>query len=414
MTFSGVFLLLLMLLSCNDNMVDIDSDHQDGSFTDENTRDSILLWRYPLHPDTVRHQSMDFPVLYRDRIVFSRFGIGAGASDEVISVDTSGVFQWGVDNINPHCNLSSVDNGGVVDDHLYVTDMRTVAVLDVETGTIVASQCTGKGQSRISNPFGNYLVWPQDYLTSAPKSDSTAILAGDMLDGGLKTVFTVERQDSMDAVSIPSVLTYQDDVGDTIMVFQVNSLYIFPYAEVIDLYSYNVTQDKIEWRLDSLSIESWNINAPVMDEDNVYFATKWSFFSIDKHTGEINWERRLFADFQGSNYLLYEDKIITNLDQGDLIALDKHTGNTAWHNVDLSECCVDLSIHGDKLYMGNDDLFIVDPSNGKLLWRYTTPTQREQGFGGADFNDAILVDLDAGRMYAVDGYYLLCMRHPDL
>lgn len=85
-----------------------------------------------------------------------------------------------------------------------------------------------------------------------------------------------------------------------------------------------------------------------------------------------------------------------------------------WHHVDLSECCVELFTHEDRLYMGNDDLFIVDVNSGELLWRYTTPSQKERGRGAADFNDGVIIDLERKRMYLSDGYFMLCLRHPDL
>lgn len=40
----------------------------------------------------------------------------------------------------------------------------------------------------------------------------------------------------------------------------------------------------------------------------------------------VNWERLMPHDFQGSNYLIHEGKIITNLDYGDLIAISTETG----------------------------------------------------------------------------------------
>ena len=147
---------------------------------------------------------------------------------------------------------------------------------------------------------------------------------------------------------------------------------------------------------------------------HIYFATKFSVFCFEKETGNLVWQRQLYHDFQGSNYLIYEDLFITNLDNGDLIAISKYNGETVWVQERLSVCCTELRIYEDKIYMGNGDLFIIQAETGEVLFRYKTPTKKERGRSNALFLKAIAVDLENQRMYTTDGYYLLCLKHPEL
>lgn len=159
---------------------------------------------------------------------------------------------------------------GVMSGDLFCfTDGKAMCAVDLCTGAEVYYMRNELFSYHIHSPFLDYVVWPQEYLTSAPRSDSAAVFAGDIRGGGLESVFSVERPTDAAGVAIPSVLTYIDDVGDTIMVFQANNLYIAPYSEVIDVYSYNVTLREVEWHIDSLTTKSWNFHAPVMSEDNI-------------------------------------------------------------------------------------------------------------------------------------------------
>ena len=97
--------------------------------------------------------------------------------------------------------------------------------------------------------------------------------------------------------------------------------------------------------------------------------------------------------------ILYEDN--------HLIAINKNTGTQEWVHTSLSGCCTELRIYEDRIYFGNDKLYIVDASNGELLYKLKSPHPE------GSFRNAIAVDLPSKRMYTTDGIYMMCMELPE-
>ena len=105
--------------------------------------------------------------------------------------------------------------------------------------------------------------------------------------------------------------------------------------------------------------------------------------------------------------MIYNDLIIFNLGNGDLIAIDKNNGNQVWVNEELSHCCIEIRIYGDRIYFTHYGLFIIDVNSGELLYKFDSP--RDNWF----FSSGIAVDLENKKMYASDGHYFMCMELPE-
>ncbi len=377
--------------------------------------DSLLIWKVPLHKDTVNTCSIKNVTLYQDRVVTSVSEPFLGNNNEtLLCFDTTGTLQWWWQDYEPYHKLLSISDEGSIGKYFYFTTWLQNFCIDITTGEEVWRFIPEAGEPCISSNNADKVIKTITYYSPTPRSDSTAIFVSNIEDGNFEEVFKIVKTKG-DGIGIPNVSTYFNDSGEEILVFQNNTLYMpTDYKEVIDLYSYNLTKRELMWKVENISELSWNMDIPQIDDNNIYFATKYRMFSFDKKTGEKNWERLMPHDFQGSNYLLYKDLLITNLDNGDLIAISKHNGETVWHNKRLSACCVKLRIYDDKIYFGNGDLFIVEATTGKVLHRYRSPSRREPGRSNAFFLDAIAVDVENERMYTTDSYYLMCIKHPKL
>lgn len=376
--------------------------------------DSLLIWKAPLHKDTLNAQSIDNIILYQDKIVTSVNPSFGDENETILCFDTSGKIQWKWDDYEAYHNLLNIKDEGVIDNKLYFTTNKQTFLIDINTGSESNRFISEYGSPRITSNGDNMVFKTIKYTSSTPLSDSTSIYVNNLTSNRFEKKFTLLKTEG-DAVHIPNVTSYINELGEENLIFQNNTLHMPPdYKEVIDLYSYNLTKEKLNWHIKDISEESWNVNLPQIDEHNIYFATKYRFYSFDKVSGNKNWERLMPHDFQGSNYLLHGDLLITNLDNGDLIAINKNTGETVWHNEGLSACCVKLRIYDDKIYFGNDDIYIVDANNGQLLFRYESSTKQEKGRNNAYFLDAISVDKVNNRIYATDSYYLMSIKHPEL
>ena len=408
----NIFLLLLIMsgiMSCDTGPIEIDKPPKSDT-----EPDSLLVWKVPLHEDTLNSNSIDQITLYRDRVVTSVKPSFGNEDETLLCYDTTGMLQWSWNDYEPYRKILSISDEGSIDNYFFFTTWYQNFCIDIISGEEKWRYINEYGDPRINGSDHNFIFKPIWFSQSSPRSDSTAIYMSHATNGDFQEIFKIKRTVG-DAVNIPIVGSYLSPNDKLVAIFQNNTLYMPPeYKETIDLYSYDITNGELMWKVSDINAESWNIHIPQIDEDNIYFATKYRMFSFDKETGEQNWERLMPHDFQGSNYLLYNDLLITNLDNGDLIAISKHTGETVWHNKKLSACCVKLRIYDGKVYFGNGDLFIVDADTGELLHRYRSSTRKEKGRSNAFFLNAIAVDTENQRMYATDSYYLMCLKHPDL
>ena len=373
--------------------------------------DTTLIWKVPLNPDT----SYAFPfsklTLYQDKLVTS-----AEYTDEVnytstslVCYNTEGQLQWSWKDLD---GLRFIRDEGSIDNLIFVNQDKNAYCFDINTGEQQWYYGINSGVGNWINGSNEGLVFKPIRYGGTPQSDSVVIMVADVQVGEFQEVFKIRLGDNEhdgNGVSIPNVLHYKDDNNDDILVFQVNNLFMPPnYKEMIDLYSYNLTQKEIMWKKESIA-DGHNVHIPQMDDDNIYFATKYDFFSFNKKTGTQNWNTSLYWDFQGSNYVLHKDFIVTNLDNGDLIALSKHNGQIVWIKEQLSYCCSKLRVYDDKIFFGNGDLFIVDIYSGDVLLRYSSDTPSDQ----AIFYNRVAVDLPNNRMYVQDGYFLFALNIPE-
>jgi outer membrane protein assembly factor BamB len=403
----GLFFIIFSSCSCNDDSIIIDTPIIEPEV------DTTLIWKVPLDSDTLNTLSLDEIAFYNNKIVTSSNPVSNSNDEIILCYDDEGNEIWRWDDYSPQNKPQRINDEKRIGNYLVVSSGKDNYCFNIESGNEEWRFVFDYGAPKLSVGLDGLVFLPIYYSEQSPRSDSTSIMMGNVENGDFKEIFKIRKTGEYE-VAIPNVIPYINSNGDTIIIFQNNNLRISPYEEVIDLYSYNYSTKELNWCKKSLTDKSWNINEPVLDDTNIYFATKFRFFSIDKVTGEINWERLMPHDFQGSNYLLYEDLLITNLDNGDLIAISKHSGETVWHKERLGACCIELRIYEDKIYMGNGDLFIIEALTGEVLFQYKTSSKKERGRSNALFLNAVAVDLDNQRMYATDGYYLLCLKHPKL
>ncbi len=401
MLFSYIFSFLLLLFSCNKK--------QEHALPVPQTNDLKILWERVLEDTTSDVLSMS-PLLKDDVLLSSFQSIDTSLSETIFAVnknDGSLLWTWN-DYVRPAPQrVSGKDKQHIVNNSLLASSSQDNYAIDITTGSTIWATNIEDGNPRTSI-FENSIFHSITYAT-APHGDSSKIIMADVANGNWQDVVSVSKIDEFEVyLETPGV--YINSNGDSLIIYQNRQLVIMPFAERVDLYCYNLTQDSILWMIpEATSSGSSNVQPPIVEGDRVYFGGKWDFLCIDIPSGEIIWNHNFYWDFQGSNYLIYNNLIITNLDNGDLIAINKNTGNQVWVNEGLSFCCTELRIYDDRIYFGNNSLYIVNAINGELLYKYKSPHYK---YGG-QFLNAIAVDLESNRMYTSDGKFLMCFELPD-
>ena len=373
----------------------------------DNGYQPIIIWESEITNNGNFVSSIN-PILVNDLIITSSQSY-SGYNDNkemVLAFDKdSGNKQWEwEDYIRPGNQTIGLAEGvALIDNTLLISSAQDNYAININSGTTIWATETEEGRARIST-FGTKVFHVARYGNS-PRSDSAKTFMCDYSNGQWQEIYKISGVDYNPALYLP--VGYINEEGDTLLIFQNQGITFNPSGERVDLHCYNLTQDSLLWYKPNFTPSgSSNIRAPIVEGDLVYFGGKWDFYCIDILSGEVIWTHNFYWDYQGSNFLIYNDLIITNLDNGDLIAIDKNSGEQVWVNEALSGCCVELRIYGDRIYFGNSDLFIVEANTGDLLYKFDSPHNGR-------FDSGIAVDIENKKMYASDGHFFMCMELPE-
>ena len=365
-----------------------------------------VLWQYS-YSDSDDGLSIT-PYLYQNMLLTS-FRVSGSTNNEVLyALDAETgelIWEW-EDYVRPAPQkFRGKHRNFIREGSFFLGSSQDVYEIDIESGLTQWSSNIEEANPRISQ--GDEHMYSTMTYGSAPLGDSSIVIERAYDDPEWTKVFSIHKQDDFEA-NLETASEYIDTNGDRLLFFQDRTLKLMPFTEKVDLYCYNASADSILWvKTEFTPSGSSNTQPPLIEGDRLYFGGKWDMICLELPSGNELWRNTLYWDFQGSNFLLYEDLIITNLDNGDLIALNKNSGNIVWQNEDLSGCCVELRIYEDRIYFGNNDLFVLDAITGSLL------CQLEPTDLNGNFKSGVAVDLLNKRMYCSDGYSLLCMKLPE-
>ncbi len=135
-------------------------------------------------------------------------------------------------------------------------------------------------------------------------------------------------------------------------------------------------------------------STPTIDGDRAYALTENGDLACLKlKDGSAVWKKNILKEFKGDNphWLISESPLVdgNNLivtpggDGASIVALDKMTGKTVWTSKELNDgagysSCLAVNVGGVRAIVGFTDKAGVGvrASDGKLLWRYETPSNR--------------------------------------
>lgn len=226
-------------------------------------------------------------------------------------------------------------------------------------------------------------------------------------DGDWNEVY--EHADSNEVETIVSPVGFINSQNDTLLIYSSNPTqpnYEFKYG---DVYCYNKTQDSLSWKIDDLIKNKLLKLKPLyIDNHYVYTRTDNELYCIDVLQGEMEWNKS-FEDITGSNYLIYKNLLILSKYNGDIIALNKFTGEEVWlwNEGYYPDSNRELSVYNNRLYFGSYYLYILNADNGQTMYTFKSPNEENH------FYSAVSVDLANSKMYCFDFSFLLCMELPD-
>ena len=134
------------------------------------------------------------------------------------------------------------------------------------------------------------------------------------------------------------------------------------------LYAVNVYDGKLRWR--------FKTNGPIYSdasvfENKIFFASDdLNFYCIDT-AGNLLWKKPIKTKSLSSS-TFYNDKVITAGIDGNILAMDKNTGDSLWTFQTNGAIWASPLLQGETIFIGSFDrnFYCIDANNGNLLWKY--------------------------------------------
>ncbi len=152
----NIYLLLLLILSgmlsCDPDPINID----DPTNADPEL-DSLLIWKVPLHEDTIIVSSINHIGLYKDKIVTSANPFFGDEGETLLCFDTAGVLQWQWNGSDPNHKILSIYDAGSIDNYFYFISSGQTFCIDITTGTELWDFPRGSGSPRLNSSKLGYI-----------------------------------------------------------------------------------------------------------------------------------------------------------------------------------------------------------------------------------------------------------------
>ena len=411
----SLILLFLSILFCNckKELIIIDPPNPE----DMEGSPLISLWQIPLSEDiTIRHSII--PALYNNGILYSEEKVFSEEPVILKYCDSDGNLIWESNNtfeINCSSLAHSTGNSSFVYDHYYITtcdwDPR---VIDINDGSVLWHYEAIDERGPQITHFNNLIF--HTHLTGTNPYSSGSIVMTDIYSGIWDTVYTINMIDAY-SVGISPPAAVINNVGDTIIYFQNRQWKSAPFDAKIEFYCYNMSMDTLVWKIDDIDpYGTGTIYPPLIYEGKVYFKGTYTVYCMDAENGEIIWER-LFTgageDLLYSNLLIVENKLIVKTSGESIYALDTEGGAIIWDNQNAGSSPSDLVYFNGLIYygsFGDGKLHAINSATGVQNWEMESPSDISGPTSGANLAQAVTIDPILNRLYATDGYYLICYQ----
>lgn len=409
--FSLITSILILCYSCKQEEI----ISTNGGYNTNNQEEPELLWKFPLSPDTTERWSIT-PILFNEYIVFTGKIPLAPLPNTVKCIDSIYLtYLWEADDVFlEDCADMSYTGGsgyGVYQNYMATLCYDKPRVVDLNSGNVIWDYNPGNGDINMS-------VWNDKFIHTRVVGDNPFTKSAITMSGfdtpDFDTLYYVDSVDGFSCHLYPPAFMI-DDNNDTLIVFQNRQWKSPPYQGKVDLYGYNISDDTLLWKIESIDdYGSSSVFPPLIDNGNVYFKSDYSVHCINVKTGNENWvwESITGSDLLLANLLIADGKLIVKTGGNELYALSLSSGAVIWENTSAGLTPEPLTMFEDVIYYVTADgkLHAVALEDGKELWSFESPNNGQAPSYITYFYNGISIDPVTKRMYVTDIHYLNCFQ----
>jgi hypothetical protein len=213
---------------------------------------------------------------------------------------------------------------------------------------------------------------------------------------------------------------YINAKGDSTLIFKLRTVKVEPGINTSRcfLYAYNLSQRKVEWRIDSLDYDG-SADPPIIEGDKCYVQGYGTLYCVDANTGQQIWKAWCGGRLPGGSTMIsYNDRIAVVTSDGRFICVSKQDGSYihnrkdvpgGWNNFDMASPSNAVELNGIMYLYGGGYLYGIDLDLGSVAMKYKSPHYCKRsdaifGYGG------IAADAATNQIFVEDQYFLMAVK----
>jgi outer membrane protein assembly factor BamB len=381
-----------------------------------------VLWQQPLLADT-SEQSSSAQVVIGNKVINAINFISPSATIYARDVET-GEIAWSFDNfVTPVDGFGNKEVFEINPQTLLVNKWNQTYCLDPETGSVqVQTNVSDVGGWSIpqANVIGEF-VYNSHYSGGLPYSNYFSMARRHYTSTEWDTIQSFyPMSDTLFPIISPPI-PWVNPIGDTILITRVTYLSkgIPPLNGRLNrahLYAFNLRTRTYEWQLKDF-VPGGNMSAepPTIDGDRMYLIGFPDLYCIDLNTGNILWKKE-YEESPGVCSTIHENLLIVLSSNRGCWGLDKYTGQEVWFQPDPPGTAIELKYFDGIVYFsttGSSRLFAINAANGDLIWNERSPNVGKYSNARFDWT-RIAIDEERRVVYACDGYFIMCIKLPEI
>lgn len=393
-----LFILLLPVLACKKEIA------QPAEWLETEDRCNYLspIWYSPLHQDTLDRLSQQ-ALIYNDNVLFTAWEIfGEPQVLRMLNKETGAlVWEWSDYLVDTY----AAENYGVrhKDNILYHNVRQEIYAINLDNGQTewVYVFPSGIGEPRI-HIEGDYLyqVHSKDYAGNIGSHLARAKIPTHKLEWD--TIYSIYPERRYSPTAEPPAI-WVSPSEDTILLVKESFFNFENFRSYFALSAFNMTQDSLEWRHDSLDTAT-PVFRPLIYDDLVIFSGYLQIFCMDIQSGELVWRREMSPGqtMATSNLQILENRLLVNCDNKNLYALEPTTGDVIWHNREGGYNCNEMALHNGQLYytcLSEEHIWVADFETGKHRPKECPVFDRNLKLSN------LTIDEEQNRLYVADPYF---------
>jgi len=163
------------------------------------------------------------------------------------------------------------------------------------------------------------------------------------------------------------------------------------------LYALDARLGREQWKME---VQGGTASSPIIWKDTLYLGDSRSIYAIDVRSRRQKWVYVKTSGLMINSPTVWNNIIYVSQFEGDLLALDAHSGKLRWHFPAKTTSLSCIVVYKNLIfYAAGQSLYVLNPITGSEQWKIPLASGRSSP---AIWNDTLYIGSHDHSLYAID------------